>query len=434
MRVGIARSLADTVAGGVFQYEIVVLKALGEIAARLPEELIYLCYNPVDLVTLAGAGGGLSFRGIPVVPFAKPATQQQSPEAYLKQRPTTPPPIDPYDVKFNYPGAESLQKNGVDLLMLLSPNLPAFSFRLPFIVPIFDLNHRLQPEFPEVSAFGETNSREYFYINTCRFATLVLVDSEKGKADVLRFYGDLIDEDRIRILPYYPPIEGRKPPDQAQLDRTRNKYNLPQRYFFYPAQFWPHKNHKLILQAIKLIADETGEIIPIVFCGAYWSYIMATNFKEIMEMAVRLGIANQVRYLGSVPDDDMAALYTLSAGLVMPTFFGPTNIPPLESWLFGRPVITSDIDGLREQNGDASLLVDPRSPQALAEAMKKLWHDQSLCAELVARGRKRLGTYSWSSFVGAVAGVLTEACERVRSGRAPRYPDSAPAQPLGRRS
>ena len=420
--------------GGVFQYEVVFLKALGEIAARFPEEFVYLCYNPADLLTLAGLGDGLTYRGIPVLPFSKPEPQLQPPEAYTKQRPATPPPFDPHAVKFNYPGAEALEKNGVDLLMLLSPNLEAFSFRRPFVVPIFDLNHRLQPEFPEVSAFGETNRREYFYINTCRFATLVLVDSEKGKADVLRFYGDQIDEDRIRILPYYPPIEGRAVPGQTELARVRNKYNLPRRYFFYPAQFWPHKNHKLILQAIKRVADETGEVIPVVFCGAYWSYIMAANFKELVDMAMQFGIANQVRYLGSVPDEDMAALYTLSAGLVMPTFFGPTNIPPLESWHFGRPVITSDIEGLREQNGDASLLVDPRSPEALAEAMKKLWRDEALCAELVARGKRRLGTYSWNSFVGSVSGVLIEACERVRAGRTPRYPDAGPAQTIGGRA
>jgi glycosyltransferase involved in cell wall biosynthesis len=371
----------------------------------------------------AGAGGGLSYRGMPVLPFSTPPIQQQPPEAFIKQKPTTPLPFDPRLVKFNYAGNEALRKNDVDLLLMISPNLQPYSFRVPFVVPIFDLNHRLQPEFPEVSAFGETNNREYFYINTCRFATLVLVDSEMGKADVLRFYGDFIDEDRIRILPYYPPIEGRAQPDSQQLARVRSKYDLPQRYFFYPAQFWPHKNHRLILQAVKLIADQTGDVVPIVFCGAYWNYIMATNFKELMELADQLGIADRIRYLGSVPDEDMAALYSLSAGLVMPTFFGPTNIPPLEAWHFGRPVITSDIRGLREQNGDASLLVDPRSPQALAEAMIKLWFNEAISAELVARGKKRLATYSWSSFVEAVIAVLTDACERVRARRTPRYPD-----------
>jgi glycosyltransferase involved in cell wall biosynthesis len=140
-------------------------------------------------------------------------------------------------------------------------------------------------------------------------------------------------------------------------------------------------------------------------------------------LAAGLGLANDVRYLGPVPDEDMPALYTLSAGLVMPTFFGPTNIPPLEAWHFGRPVITSDIRGLREQMGDAALLIDPRSPQALADAMLRLWRDDALASELAERGRTRLASRGWSSFVDGVAGILTEACERVRSGRTPRFPN-----------
>ena len=159
------------------------------------------------------------------------------------------------------------------------------------------------------------------------------------------------------------------------------------------------------------------------FCGAYSDYARALNFKEVWSLAVQLGLANDVRYLGPVPDQDMAALYTLSAGLVMPTFFGPTNIPPLEAWHFGRPVITSDIRGLREQSGDASLLVDPRSPQALADAMQRLWRDEALGAELAERGRMRLASFSWSSFVEGVAAILAEACERVRTGRTPRFPN-----------
>jgi glycosyltransferase involved in cell wall biosynthesis len=426
MRIGIARSLTDSISGGVFQYEIVLLKALGEIAANFTEELVYLCYHPNDLSILAGTSG-LSYRGIRVLPVGKSANAQASPpEKYLAQKPATPPPLDSNDVKFNYAGGDGLRQDGVELLFLLSPNLPAFSFRLPYVVPIFDLNHRLQPEFPEVSAFGETNIREYFYINTCRFATLVLVDSEVGKSDVLRFYGDLIDEDRIRILPYYPPIKDRALPSPQDLDRVRAKYNLPKRYFFYPAQFWPHKNHALIVQAIKLIADKTGEVVPVVFSGAYWTYIMASNFKEVMALAAKLGVGNRIRYLGSVPDEDMAALYTLSAGLVMPTFFGPTNIPPIEAWHFGRPVITSDITGMREQSGDAGLLIDPRSPQALAEAMKRIWLDEAFSSELVARGRARLTSYDWNTFVAGVAAILTEAAERVRAGRTPRYPAANP--------
>jgi len=294
---------------------------------------------------------------------------------------------------------------------------------LPFILSIYDLNHRLQPEFPEVSAFGEFNRREYLYGNACRYATFVLVDSEQGKTDVLRFYGKLIDEDRIRVLPYYPPIEKKPMPGRRDLERVARTYSLPPRYFFYPAQFWRHKNHSLILKALRQIAEETGEKIPVVFCGMYADYFRAANFQDLRSLATQLGVADRILYLGAVPGEDIPALYALSAGLVMPTFFGPTNIPPLEAWHYGRPVITSDLPGLREQVGDAGLLVDPRSPSDLAHAMLEIWRNAALGAELAERGRKRLSTHSWSAFVDGVRNVLTEACERVRAGRTPKFPD-----------
>jgi glycosyltransferase involved in cell wall biosynthesis len=427
MRVGIARSISTVAAGGIFQYEIALLRAISEIAPRFSDELVYVSTHPSDIAPLASTPG-LNYRGIPIVSLNEPATQQGPPEAYIGQQPVTPPPVDPNVVRYNDGGADLLRKKQIDLLFMLSPSLDAFTLRLPFITPILDLNHKLQPEFPEVSAFGELNRRDYFYVNTCRFATLVIVDSEIGKADVLRFYGHLIDHERIRILPYYPLIREKSFPSQQDCSRVRAKYNLPERYFFYPAQFWYHKNHTLIVQSLKHIADESGEVIPVVFCGAYWSYIMASNFKDVMALAFKLGVADRIHYLGPVPDEDMAALYSLCTGLVMPTFFGPTNLPPLEAWHFGRPVITSDIRGVREQNADASLLVDPRSPKALAEAMQGLWHDKTLCLELAERGKKRLASYSWNSFVDNVAAVFSDAVQRVRTGRTPRFPETKPVQ------
>ena len=81
----------------------------------------------------------------------------------------------------------------------------------------------MQPEFPEVSEGGEFELREYFYINICRFATMVLVDSDVGKADVLRFYGDHIGEDRISVVPYYPPIVRKPPPSLEERARVKDQ-------------------------------------------------------------------------------------------------------------------------------------------------------------------------------------------------------------------
>jgi glycosyltransferase involved in cell wall biosynthesis len=397
---------------------------LSQIAKTFPEELVFLSYKPDDIAGLAFTGK-LNYRELPIQPIYPPPQlpEQGTPEFYVRQRPlVSPPPRDLNAVKFDASSESAFRKAGIDILLLLSPFFHAFSCRLPFVMPIFDLNHKLQPEFPEVSAFGEINNRDYMYMNACRFATLILVDSEVGKADVLRFYGDFIAEDRIRILPYYPPIVRRQMPSTGDLARVRDKYGLPVRYFFYPAQFWPHKNHELILRALRLIADETTDVVHVVVCGSYADFNRALNFQKLEALAKDLNITDRFHYLGIVPDEDMAELYLMSDGLVMPTFFGPTNVPPLEAWHFGRPVITSDIRGLREQIGDAGLLVDPRSPQDLAGAMLRLWRDQALAVELAERGRRYLSSYSWDAFVATITGILLEACDRVRTGRAPIYP------------
>jgi glycosyltransferase involved in cell wall biosynthesis len=423
MRVGIVRSTAGISGGGIFQYELAFLEALSEFAPRFAGEFLYLTARQSDLAALAHFGG-LNYRGLTIRMLDQPRPQQLPPEAYLKLQPTAlPPSPDPDQVYFDRKGANLLRDVDIDLILQLSPVANAFSLRLPFVVPIFDLNHRLQPEFPEVSAFGESERREYFYINACRFATLVLVDSEVSKDDVLRFYGEFIGDDRIRILPYFPPIVRNPVPGPQECARVRERYHLPKRYFFYPAQFWRHKNHALILRAIRLIGDENGEALHVVFCGAYSDYHRAANFKDIMALVEELGIGDRVHYLGILPEEEIPALYVASVGLVMPTFFGPTNIPPFEAWHYGRPVICSDIRGVREQIGDAGLLVDPLSPASLAQAMLNVWQEGSFRERLIAAGRQRLASFTWSSFSSGVGDIVVEACERVRSGRTPSYPD-----------
>ncbi len=367
----------------------------------------------------------LTYHGLNVVPFFQPPQEpvQQPPDFYINKHQAPARPL--YDLtkpQFDPTAAAAARKAKVDWMLLLSPFLLAFVFKKPFVMPIFDLMHRVYPEFPEVSANGEANAREYVYINSTKFATLILVESEIGKADVLRFYGEYIDADRIRVLPMYPPVRRQPMPSEEDLARVRHKYRLPPRYFFYPAQFWRHKNHARILEALKLIADETGERISLVLCGSYADYNRATNFKELQAKATQLGVADLVLYLGITPHDEMGALYAMSVGLVMPTFFGPSNLPPLEALHFGRPVVTSNIPGMPEQMGDSALLVDPRSSREIADAMLKLWRDEALGKDLVERGRKLLSTYTWDSFVQRVDEIMTEASDRVRAGRTPSYP------------
>ena len=106
MRIGITRSAANSASGGTLQYEIVLLKALSEIAPHSAEDFVYLTYQANDLATLAGAGG-LEYRALPIVSLSPQTAQQAPPATYTAQQPATPPASDPTLVRFDQ-GAEAL--------------------------------------------------------------------------------------------------------------------------------------------------------------------------------------------------------------------------------------------------------------------------------------------------------------------------------------
>lgn len=301
---------------------------------------------------------------------------------------------------FNERANKHLSGMGIDLMIY--PIAWSFSFEcgIPYIVVVHDLQHRIQPEFPEVSAGGEWNRREVLNRNSIKYAEAVFVDSQVGKEDLLTFYGEYISEDRVYLLPYAPVVRQPSRTMQADVD-IRVKYSLPPRYFFYPAQFWEHKNHARILDAIAIVRQEHGLDIPLVLVGSNVGPPHERReliFLDLVEQARRLDISELFYYLGSVPDDDMPRLYRQAVGLVMPTFFGPTNIPILEAWSLDCPVITSDIRGVRDQAGDAALLVDPKSAEAIAQALYRLWTEPALCEKLRKNGAARLNLFSFEVF------------------------------------
>jgi glycosyltransferase involved in cell wall biosynthesis len=325
--------------------------------------------------------------------------------------PTVPP--DPDTIVRRPELRDRLRALGVDLLVLGYPNALGFETGLPYVMPIHDMQHRLQPEFPEVSAEGEWERREYVYRNGAVHATVVLADSEIGKQDILDAYGPAVDADRIVVLPVVPPHDARDIGDEERL-RVRRRYALPPRYVFYPAQFWPHKNHARLVEALGVL-KERGVEVHLALSGAPTGALREETHAAMHAAATRASVEAQVHELGYVRDEDMPALYAEAVALTMPTFFGPTNIPPLEAWAFGCPVLTSDIHGVREHSGDAALLVDPRSASAIAEGIEQLWQNEALRGELVERGRRRLSELRPEAHGERVRAVLQTAEQLVQT-------------------
>jgi glycosyltransferase involved in cell wall biosynthesis len=332
-------------------------------------------------------------------------------------------PLNPDEVRFNADLDAWFRSFEVELLIYPGMCFNPFEVSIPYVMTIHDLQHRLQPEFPEVSVDGEWESREHYYRNGTRYATLLVAESEVGKEDILKYYGPYgVTADQVRMLPYLPASYLDVNVTEKEKQRVRKKYALPDQYLFCPAQFYPHKNHARVIRALAALKEQQGLRIPLVCCGLYPDKLRKRTFDEAMELAQQLGVREQVSLLPYVPDGDMSALYAGAVALVFMTFFGPTNIPPLEAWSFGCPVLTSDIRGIREQMGDAALLADPRSVEAIAAGIHRLWTNSRLRSNLIAQGRARLASYTPKDYRLRLEEILGEAKERVKAGHVPMTP------------
>ena len=286
--------------------------------------------------------------------------------------------------KWISPFEQLLVKNNCNLVYFVSPTeRVACLQRLNYILTAWDNCHRDFPEFPEVRAHGEFMRREFIYQYLPQ-AYLTLVDSEELANLLHRRYG--VDRNRLLVMPFAPnPML--KAEQSGNHKAILDYYELNPGFFLYPAQFWPHKNHIRIVEALALLRSQ-GVKPTVVFVGGDKG-----NKKIVAEAAIRERLQGQVADLGFVSTEHLQALYESCAAVVMPTYFGPTNIPPLEAWQARQPLIYSR--HLAQQCGDAAILIDPDDARSLANAMLQI-NNLDVRSDLVLRGDSLLKEISKS--------------------------------------
>lgn len=279
--------------------------------------------------------------------------------------------------------------HGIDLVYFTSPSELARDLeRLNYIFTVLDLCHRDDPEFPEVRNDREFERRDVLYNTTLTKAVAVLVDSEVGKQNVIRRYG--VDNLRVHVMPF-SPASGTQHSEieyETSFIDIRSKYKLDIDYVFYPAQFWSHKNHIYLLRGLKILEEDYGIRIGVIFAGSD----VGGNLAHVKGVAQDLKLSERVRFAGFVSNEEVPYLYRQSIALVMPSYFGPTNLPPLEAFSLGVPVLYPDKSGLREQVGDAALLMDLHDPASMAEHLAKLLSDADLRNDLIMNGKRRISS------------------------------------------
>lgn len=254
------------------------------------------------------------------------------------------------------------------------------------IEPVHDLMHRYEGRFPEIR--NDYEVRERLFASKAKYAWCILTDSKLGKRQFEESYAKYIRKRKLHIvsLPFVAP---------KHLVECEEEYiDTPEKYVFYPAQFWQHKNHMNLLKAIDLLVQDIPDI-HLLLVGAE-----KNGMKNVKRYILEHGLTDHVTITGFVSDGSLAYLYRHAVGMVMPSYFGPTNIPPLEAMALGCPTAVSNKYAMPEQVGDAGLLFNPDSPEEIAGCIKQMWCDESLRQEMIRKGNRQIKKWTLESFAG----------------------------------
>jgi glycosyltransferase involved in cell wall biosynthesis len=271
---------------------------------------------------------------------------------------------------------------------------------VPYIATVWDIQHRLQPWFPEVSQRGEWKSREEYYSGYLRMATYIITPNQTAQDDLSFFYQ--IPPARFLRL-RHPVSRIGKRPSKDKIASILKKYHISNQYIFYPAQFWAHKNHINLFKAFTILQEKYKLDLDLVLTGSDKG-----NLRYIQDYAQSRDLKEKIHFLDFVPREDLIGLYAGAFALTYVSYFGPENLPALEAFACECPVVASSVAGAAEQLGDAALLVDGSRPEEIALAVKKIFDDPQLREALIQKGLVRAKVYTGTDYVRDVYKILDE--------------------------
>lgn len=281
------------------------------------------------------------------------------------------------------PFGKVIREEKIDILFSIHQGIFIPNYNVKIISPVHDLMHRYEPNFPEVQ--DSFIQREIYMKSYAKYAACILVDSKLGKKQFIESYiKRYVGRPYVVRLPFVA---------SEDIQNSKEEYiEVPDKYVFYPAQFWQHKNHLNLIRAIKILSQSIKDI----------HLVLVGEEKNCCKTVKRYIVDNQledhITILGFVSNENLTYLYRHAAGMIMPSYFGPTNIPPLEAMALGCPVAVSNKYAMPEQVGSAGLLFDPDSPEEMASCILRLWTDEELRKQMIKHGYQRVQKWTEREF------------------------------------
>ena len=255
--------------------------------------------------------------------------------------------------------------------------------QLPTVITLHDVRHLVMPE---QSSRRERAYRRFAYDEAARRADAVVTVSEHARAAIVDRLGVQAD----RVVAIHHGIDQTRftsagsPNDSILLDQLR----IERPFVVYPANLWPHKNHRRLLEAMSELRDTD---ITLILTGETYGAL-----PNLSAHARRFGVENVVRHLGYVPADVLPALYRKATAMVYPSLYEGFGAPPLEAMACGCPCVLPAGGAVSEVTREIGEMIDPTDANSIADGIRRLLEDESRRETLIESGRAHSASFTWT--------------------------------------
>ena len=293
-----------------------------------------------------------------------------------------------------------LGSRGVDLLFCPFTAATYAEPGIPTVSVIYDLQHR---DFPQFFSPNEIGLRNGFMREVSQQADHIVCISEHVRQAVLEH----LKTNPERTHTVHVSIQSRLSiPDPENVDRTRSGLGIGFRpYMFYPANYWPHKNHRMLLTAYGMFLSRNPDNnLDLVFTGA-----LEDSEKELKRAVAQMGLKERVHFLGFLPQEQLESVWCGCEFLIFPSLYEGFGIPVLEAMSIGKPVLCSNTTSLPGVAGKAALYFDPRKAGDIVHCLERMTREPSLRNDLVSRGYSRAANFRSETMIDKYLDVFSSA-------------------------
>jgi glycosyltransferase involved in cell wall biosynthesis len=285
------------------------------------------------------------------------------------------------DIQVTRPSEISRHLKKLDLYFCPVGILEPRPVPIPSVYTLTDIQDTF---FPQFFSRRSLLARRIHYRNSARMADRVITISEFSRNALISSYA----LDPQKVVRIYLGAEEEFYTDYDR-DASPRMEGVPQRYVLYPANRWKHKNHRTLLESIRILNEEYRDDVSLVLTGDD-----PHNGFDVLAESRELNISDRVISLGFVDKPNLISLYRNAICLCFPSLFEGFGIPLVEAMAVGCPVVCSNTTSIPEVVGDAAVVVEPLDSRGFAQAIHSIMTDAKLRADLSDRGRSRARLFS----------------------------------------